>query len=119
MLLVAAVVILVCALTPSGVYSQTGLRSFLGTAAAQMDEADWKLVREAALELLKDPQNASQSWSNTANQHHGTVSFVKSFDSADGRPCKRLRFDNVAGEVKGTAHYNVCRSMDGTWRLDS
>jgi surface antigen len=104
----------------SGVQGQTGLRSFLGTTAAKMDDADWELLRSAALDVLNDPgANASKSWNNSANDHHGTVTLLKSYDSPDGRPCKRLRLDSVAGGQQGTVSYNVCRSTDGKWRIDS
>jgi surface antigen len=116
----AVVTACLCLLLAASVHGQSGLRSFLNTPAEKFDAADWTLLKSAAVEALNDPgANASRSWNNSANDHHGVVQVLKAFASADGRQCKRLRFDSFATGLKGSASYNVCRARDGQWHLDS
>jgi surface antigen len=101
-------------------YAQNGMRSLNNTAMMKFDEADWDLLKGAAIDVLNNPNaNASKDWANSANGHHGTVRMHKAYQSPDGRECKQLRLENVAEGIKGAVNYNVCRTADGKWRLDS
>jgi hypothetical protein len=103
-----------------GAYAQSVWSTFRDAPSLKFSDADWKLLRGATLDVLDDPDaKAVRTWTNAESGNHGVVQTLKSFQSADGRQCKQLRFDNFAGDLKGTGRHNVCRGADGTWRLDS
>ena len=115
----AATLCLVLAGTP-GVYAQSVWSTFRDAPSLKFDDSDWKLLRGATLDVLNDPDaKAVRTWANAESGHHGVVRMLKSFQSEDGRQCKQLRFDNFAGDLKGTGRHSVCRGPDGTWRLDT
>jgi hypothetical protein len=104
----------------TGAYAQSVWSTFRDAPSLKFNDADWKLLKGATLDVLDDPDaKAVRAWTNAESGNHGVVRTLKSFQSADGRQCKQLRFDNFAGDLKGTGRHNVCRSADGTWRLDS
>jgi surface antigen len=100
--------------------ASNGWGAFNDGPSAQFNDQDWKLLKAAALDVLNDAApNASREWQNAATGHHGTVLALKSYQSPDGRECRKLQFDSVAADRKGRATHSICRPTGGAWRLDS
>ena len=88
--------------------------------SAKFNADDWRLQREAQdLVLASSDAGSKHDWQNPATGNSGKIELLRSFQSSDGRECKRLRITNRAGESKNVTTTNACRSGAGKWRMDS
>jgi surface antigen len=85
--------------------------------AGHFDERDLALLQDAVVGVLEDERaDATRSWSNEKSGHSGKVTSYRAFQSAEGRPCKKVQIDNSAEGYKSSMRYDVCLNEDGLWR---
>jgi surface antigen len=85
--------------------------------AGYFDKQDLSLLETAVVGVLEDENaEATRSWNNSKNGHSGTVTSLRAFRSADGRPCKKVQIDSSAEGYKSSMKYDVCLHQDGNWR---
>ena len=89
------------------------------TAFAHYDDADKQLMLEAARAVLEAEEPLTREWKNPKTGHSGELEALGSFESTNGRFCKRVRILNRAGSIENRSSYPVCRAEDGTWKIDS
>jgi surface antigen len=88
-----------------------------GSAAANFNEEDRALLRDATTELLENGEDGSVAeWSNPDTGAQGSVKLLGSF-TKDGMTCRRLEFRNRIGDKSGSAVHSLCRVEDGTWKF--
>jgi surface antigen len=106
---------LVSLITISG--GAVGYGELKGMPSGYFDKRDLSLMEVAVVGVLED-ENAkvTRTWSNTENGHSGTVTSLRAFKTADGRPCKKLQIDSSAEGYKSSARYDICLHHDGNWR---
>jgi len=79
---------------------------------------DSKLMRQAAMTVLKDAKPGStQSWQNPATGNSGTVTLDQMFTGTSGRPCGLLTIASRTRQVSGSSQMTVCQRQDGQWAL--
>jgi surface antigen len=106
-------------IVPTGGVSASTLSFLKDSPIGHFNEVDVKLMKSAATTLLDDgDKGAAREWKNTATGNSGRIEVKASFETADGRKCKRLLVINRAKDVEGRATYPVCKAPDGSWRLD-
>jgi len=114
--LTAAAVVAVLA---SAAVAQGNLGFLKSAPVASMTESDMKLVREAAAAVMNGSNGEARSWQNSASGNSGRIQRLSSFNTEDGRECRRLRFENQTKKgVKGASVMNICRASGGDWLLD-
>jgi surface antigen len=87
---------------------------------AKFNAEDFRLQGEARDAVLAATDNGTtRSWQNAATGNSGNIQLLRSFQSSDGRECKRIRIATQAGPSKGVSVMNMCRSGQGSWRMDS
>jgi surface antigen len=88
--------------------------------SAKFNAEDRRLQGEAQEAVLASTDNGTKrGWDNPATGNSGSIELLRSFQSSDGRECKRIRITTQAGPSKGVATMNMCRSGQGKWRMDS
>jgi surface antigen len=88
--------------------------------SAKFNADDFRMQREAQDSVLASTDiGTTRSWANPATGNSGSIKLLRSFQSSDGRECKRIRITNQAGAEKGVSIMNMCRSGAGPWRVDS
>jgi surface antigen len=103
----------------SGIAAAQNLRFLGNSPVAYFTDDDMRLFEEAgrlALDTLKTGQ--STSWGNPASGASGTIRVARSFEAADGRPCRQLRVRNRARGIEGDARLTLCRSVERGWLFD-
>lgn len=84
-----------------------------GNVGRSMDDTD-RLKATAALEGVRT--GVPTRWINPDTRNHYTVVPTRTYDTANGAPCREYTVDAVIGgrveKVVGTA----CRQADGSWR---
>ena len=114
---VLAGALLAVLLCPPGL-AQGNLGFLRDTPFAHFRGNDSKLLREAALAVLKDAKAGNtQSWQNPDTGHSGTVTLDRMFAGSNGRPCGVLRVDSRTRQVSGSSTMTVCQTADGQWQL--
>src|SRR5690349_14474773 len=64
--------------------------------AGYLNERDVALMQEAVVGVLEDEkEKTTRDWSNTESGHSGKVTSTRSFQSPEGRPCKKVQIDNA------------------------
>src|SRR5579862_6939946 len=70
--------------------------------SAKFNAEDLRLQAEAREAVLAAPDNGTtRSWQNPATGNSGKIQLLRSFQSSDGRECKRIRITSQAGPSKG------------------
>ena len=85
--------------------------------AGYFNERDLSLMQEAVVVVLDDASaKVTRTWNNSQNGHSGTVTSLRTFQSADGKRCKKVQIDNSAEGYKSSTSYDICLEPDGSWR---
>jgi surface antigen len=106
------------ALASAGALAQGNLSFLKNTPFAYFRGDDSKLLREAALAVLKDAKAGnSQNWQNPQTGNSGSVTLDKMFTGTNGKPCGVLRVDSRTRQVSGSQTMTVCQKPDGQWAL--
>ena len=93
--------------------------SMLGRSiGADLDELDRMKAAEVTQDSLEYGKTGTTStWSNPDSGNSGTVTPVRTYQTADDQPCREYTstvvIDGQTEEAVGTA----CREPDGTWRI--
>jgi surface antigen len=102
----------------AGAAAGTLLGAFLGNEAGKsLDRADAAYAGRAEVSALEyAPAGSATPWRNPDSGSYGTVTPVRTFETADGY-CREFQHKAKVGgrneEVWGTA----CRSPDGSWQV--
>ncbi len=94
--------------------------AFLGNSPiAYFTPDDMALFQKTGREVLEtlNPGKVKQ-WENPTTGARGKFKVLKSFATADGRPCKRLGIYNKARGVEGESKLTLCKATDGRWQVD-
>ncbi len=103
----------------AGIVGGALLGGLLGGAIGNhLDQRDRELAAQASHRALESvPSGYAQSWRNPDSGHSGAITPTRTYQRADGTPCREYRqsvqIDGGTHEAYGTA----CRAPDGTWRI--
>ena len=91
-----------------------------GLVGNLLDERDKKMAAEAERKALETaPSGTTVSWQNPDNGHKGTVTPVRTYQTANGQYCREFQ-TNVTVEGKSEKAYGTaCRQSDGSWKIVS
>ncbi len=96
-----------------------GLRFLKDAPVANFTEEDFRLQREAVEAVLESTEpSAERTWRNEKSGNHGSVKLLSSSTVAQ-QPCRRIRVESYARGRKGASTWNVCRTENGDWRVDT
>jgi surface antigen len=89
-----------------------------GVVGYLLDARDKRLAAEAAQKALETaPTGRPIAWRNPDNEHSGTVTPVRTYQTAGGTYCREyeqiVTIDGKQEKVYGTA----CRQPDGSWSV--
>lgn len=83
------------------------------------NDQDWEMARSAAKQALEAAEQGTPvSWSNPATGNSGSSTALESLDR-EGRPCGRLKIENMARGLSGQGTYLFCRQPDGEWKVEA
>ncbi len=89
-----------------------------GIVGNLLDERDKRLAAEAAQNALETaPTGKSVAWRNPDNEHFGTVTPVKTYQTASGTYCREYQQTVTIGGKQEKAYGTACRQPDGSWRI--
>ncbi len=89
-----------------------------GIVGNLLDERDKRLAAEAAQNALETaPTGKSVAWRNPDNEHSGTVTPVKTYQTASGTYCREYQQTVTIGGKQEKAYGTACRQPDGSWRI--
>ena len=78
--------------------------------------AERQLMDTAAQSSLeRNRTGQSQNWESPSGERRGTVTPLKTYQSASGRPCRSYRQTLTFGNNTRTAEDTACRRADGQW----
>lgn len=100
---------------PFAIWLGAVVGSMLGsTVGRYMDEQD---QMRTSMALENNRTHESTSWVNPDSQHQYTVEPTRTYEMAEGTPCREFTMNASIGgkteEVYGTA----CRQQDGSWKV--
>jgi surface antigen len=89
-----------------------------GLVGNMLDERDKRLAGEAAQRAMEStPTGRPVAWQNPDSGHAGTVTPVRTYQTANGTYCRdyqsTVTIDGKQEQASGTA----CRQPDGSWRI--
>jgi surface antigen len=83
-----------------------------------LDERDKRLAAEATQNALETaPTGNSIAWRNPDNEHSGTVTPVKTYQTDSGTYCREYQQTVTIGGKEEKAYGKACRQPDGNWRI--
>ncbi len=90
------------------------LGGFLGN---MLDERDKRMAAEAAQRALEtSPTGKPVSWQNPDSGHYGTVTPVKTYQTAGGSYCREYQQIVTIDGKQEKAYGTACRQPDGSWK---
>jgi surface antigen len=89
--------------------------------AYYLDADDVKLQRAAAAAVLETGDaGAYRDWHNAASGSSGKVTVLSSFNTQDGRECRKLRYDmHTTKGGDGAYTLSACRAAGEPWKVNS
>lgn len=93
--------------------------AFLGHSVGKsLDRADRLAMQRTTQTTLETaPTGKASSWRNPDSGHSGTITPVKTYQTAQGRYCREYQQTiNVGGKTE-RAYGKACRQPDGSWRI--
>ncbi len=83
-----------------------------------LDERDKKIAAETAQRALETaPTGSPVVWKNPDNGHFGTVTPVKTYQTASGSYCRDYQQTVTIDGKQEKAYGTACRQPDGSWRV--
>ncbi len=83
-----------------------------------LDERDKKLAAEAAQKALETaPTGRPVAWQNPDNGHSGTVTVVKTYQTASSSYCREYQQTVTINGKQEKAYGTACRQPDGSWKI--
>jgi surface antigen len=100
--------------------AQAGNYGFLADSPLGRFKAeDYDLMQSAVTEVLNSTTiGTAKSWQNPTSGNGGTITLLRTFTTANGRDCRRVRNDTHAKTLLGSLTMNICRTGEGPWLLD-
>ena len=96
-----------------------GLGAMVGQSLGrQLDERDQMLMAQTFEFTMENaPTNQKAQWENPDTGHGGTVIPTRTFQTAEGTPCREFTTTvSIGGELE-QAYGTACRQADGSWRI--
>jgi len=89
-----------------------------GTIGDRLDAADREKAHVAAAQALEAvPSGHSVAWQNPDSGNTGTVTPVKTYQTATGQYCREYTQTITIGGEKHKSYGTACRESDGSWRI--
>ena len=83
-----------------------------------LDKADRLYAQRSAQSALESNQvGQASTWSNPDSGHSGTITPVKTYQTAQGDPCREYQQTVTIGGRTETAYGRACRQADGSWKI--
>ncbi len=83
-----------------------------------LDRADQLYAqRNAQSALESNPVGQASTWSNPDSGHSGSITPVKTYQTAAGDPCREYQQTVTIGGRTETAYGRACRQADGSWKI--
>ena len=97
----------------------TLLGVFVGSEIGKsLDRADQVYARRTAQGALEsNPVGQASTWNNPDSGHSGTVTPVKTYQTAQGEQCREYQQTVTIGGRTETAYGRACRQPDGNWKI--
>jgi surface antigen len=105
----------------AGIAAGTILGGLLGGAIGdRMDAADRRQAQSAATHALEtSPSGKSVAWRNPDTGNTGSVTPVRTYQTATGQYCREYTQTITIGGEKHQSYGTACREPDGSWRVVS
>lgn len=93
--------------------------AFLGSEIGQsLDRANQSFMRQTSeLALERNRPGVASAWRNPDTGHAGTVIPTRTYQTAQGDPCREFQQTVTIGGKTETAYGTSCRQADGSWRI--
>jgi surface antigen len=103
----------------TGIAAGVLLGGLLGAAVGdRLDAADQRRASQAAHQAFEYNQTGSSAtWRNPDNGNYGTITPVRTYQSASGMPCREYQQTIYIGGEPQQGHGTACRQADGTWKI--
>lgn len=83
-----------------------------------LDKADRMHAQRTAVGALEsNPVGQASTWSNPDSGHSGSVTPTRTYQTADGGPCREYQQTVTISGRTETAYGQACRQPDGTWKI--
>lgn len=92
---------------------------FVGSEVGKsLDRADRLYAQRSAQGALEVNQvGQASTWSNPDSGNSGTITPVKTYQTAAGDPCREYQQTVTIGGRTETAYGRACRQADGSWKI--
>jgi len=84
------------------------------TLGRYMDEQD---QMRTSMALESNRTNESTSWVNPDSHHQYTVEPTRTFEMAEGTPCREFTMNASIGGKNEEVYGTACRQQDGSWKV--
>lgn len=93
--------------------------AFLGSEVGKsLDRADTLFMQRTAQRALEGNRTgATSTWRNPDSGHRGTVTPMRTFETASGQFCREFQQPVTIGGNTESAFGTSCRQPDGSWRI--
>ena len=89
-----------------------------GLVGNLLDERDKRLAAEAAQRALETgPTGSPVSWKNPDSGHYGTVTPMKTYQTASGSYCREYQTTVIVDGKQEAGYGTACRQPDGSWKI--
>jgi surface antigen len=89
-----------------------------GAIGNRMDAADRRESERAAQQAFETaPTGQTTNWSNPDSGNHGTITPMRTFQTASNEYCREFQQTVVIGGEEEQAHGTACRQSNGSWRI--
>lgn len=103
------------AATAAGAVLGVFLGSEIGKSLDKADKLYAQRTQQGALEA--NPAGQASSWSNPDSGNSGTVTPTKTYQTAQGQPCREYQQTVTIDGRTETAYGRACRQSDGAWKI--
>ena len=103
----------------AAVIGSTLLGGLIGGAIGdRMDAADKRQAQAATARALETtPAGTTTQWKNPDSGHYGSVTPVRTYQTASGQYCREYRQTVMIGDEQHEAYGKACRQPDGSWKI--
>jgi len=84
------------------------------TIGRHMDEQDHM---RTSMALENNRTNESTSWVNPDSHHQYTVEPTRTYEMAEGTPCREFTMNASIGGKTEDVYGTACRQQDGSWKV--
>jgi len=87
----------------------------IGRSLDQQDKLAMERTAQHSLETL--PSNQTGTWHNPDNDHSGTLTPIRTYQTARGTYCREYRQTVTVAGNEESAYGTACREPDGSWKI--